>query len=121
MPIQTNLDHPFQFIRGIRCRPTPEGFWFAASDVAKRMKVQTGSITQRLLDEDLRSRYTETRRGHRDMTFISEKALYEVIFRSRNPWAEAARTELIEALKKTTLDKLGEALMIPSTPSDQPD
>lgn len=89
---------PFEFLKGIRCYTNVHGRWYAASDVAKQMRSHTGSVTRRLPDEDVRMRYTQTEKGYRDMAFISERALFQMVFRGTGTWAENGKEEIAAIL-----------------------
>lgn len=92
---------PFQFLDGIRSSTNKYGRWYAASDIARKMRAQTGQVTRKLLPEEMRTMYTLTDKGHRDLTFISEQAMFGTVFRSSHPWAIEAQAEVLEHLRKT--------------------
>lgn len=92
---------PFRFLNGIRSSTNVYGRWYAASDVARKMRTQTGAVTRKLQHEEVRTMYTLTDRGYKDLSFINEQALFSVIFRSTAPWAIDAQVEVLEALRNT--------------------
>ena len=100
IPSATFPPLPFRFLEGIRSSKNIYGRWYAATDVARMMRAQTGSITRKLQKDEMRTNYTLTDRGYRDLTFISETALFGVIFRSTHPWAIDAQAEIIAGFRE---------------------
>ena len=88
---------PFQFLQGIRSTTNVHGRWYCASDIAGKMKTQTGAVTRKVKAEDVRMMYRETDRGYRDLAFISQDALFEVALTGRDEWSKAARGEIVAA------------------------
>lgn len=88
----------FEFLKGIRSTTNIYGRWYAAADIARKMRTQTGAITRKLQEEDIRTMYTPTKKGYRDLVFVSQAALFETVFRSKNPWARESAKEIIRAM-----------------------
>lgn len=87
----------FQFLKGVRCSANINGRWYAATDVARKMRTNTGSLTRRFDSDDVITRYRPTEKGYRDLAFISERALFSIIFKGSGEWAEKAKEEIMAA------------------------
>lgn len=88
---------PFQFLQGIQSTTNVHGRWYAASDIARKMKTQTGAVTRKVDPKSVRMMYRETGRGCRDLAFICQEALFEVALTGRDEWSKAARAEIVAA------------------------
>jgi prophage antirepressor-like protein len=81
--------------------------WFCAADVCAVLGYRNSrrSIDLHCRDQGVTKRYTPTKSGNQEMTFINEGNLYRLIVKSRNPEAQAFEQEVMEvilpAIRKT--------------------
>ena len=92
---------------------TPENPLFLAKDVANWIEYRNITLMMNTVDEDEKLTYTIYNSGqNREMWFLTENGLYEVLFQSRKPIAKAFKKEVKKILK--TIRQTGG--YIPTTP-----
>ena len=76
--------------------------WFCANDIAKCLEDRDGNKVTRILDEeDLTTHIVGTKKGNRELTFISEGGLYQVIL-TKKPKDNIKKTKIKEFKKWIT-------------------
>lgn len=98
------FNHPqFGAIRTEKVNNEP---WFCAADICKSLEFPSPEASLRKLDDDekmMRKIFASSK--NRDMWFVNESGLYNLIFRSNKPEAKAFRkwvtSEVLPAIRRT--------------------
>ena len=99
----SNNLHTEVVIKGTKTNPL-----FRASDIGVVLDLTIRSIIRDFDDTEKVVLTTHTLGGNQDVTFLTEKGLYKVLFRSRKPIAQRFQDWVCEVIKEIRLNGLYE-------------